>query len=188
MTKKIYYSLFLCLFLCSQEIKAQMASNKKDTTVIANASYNEAGFVKRMMLGEHYRKEWATPVTLKVLDMDSVAGGLTAIKEGGGHQTKSLRLQGADGKEYVLRSVNKDPSKAMPGEFEGTFAEDVLQDQISSSNPYTPLAVAALADAAGIFHTTPEIVFVPASSRLDTFMNDFANTIFLFEERPSVSE
>jgi hypothetical protein len=60
-----------------------------------------------------------------------------------------------------------------------------VQDQISSSNPYAPVAVAALAEAAGIYHTTPEIVFVPASPRLDTFVNDFANTVCLFEERPS---
>ena len=73
----------------------------------------------------------------------------------------------------------------MPAAFTGTFAEDVVQDQISSSNPYAPVAVAALAEAAGIFHTTPEIVFVPASPRLDTFFDDFANTVCLFEERPS---
>src|SRR5918911_1101392 len=76
----------------------------------------------------------------------------------------------------------------MPAELAGTFAENVLQDQISSSNPYAPIAVAALAEAAGIFHTTPEIVFVPASPRLDTFINDFANTVCLFEERPNGNE
>jgi hypothetical protein len=111
MKNKFYYALAFGLLLCSQEMKAQTA---KDTVVTANTNYDKAGSVKRLMLGDHYRKEWATPVTLKVLDLDSVAGGLTAIKQGGGHQTKSLRLKGADGKEYVLRSVNKDPSKAMP--------------------------------------------------------------------------
>lgn len=185
MKKKFYYVLSVCLILDSQEIKAQTNQNKQDTIVTANTNYNKASGVKRLFFGEHYRKEWAEPVAIKVLNLDSVAGGLTTIKAGGGHQTKSLRLQGADGKEYVLRSVNKDPTKALPPEFVGTFAADIVQDQISSSNPYASIAVAALAKAADIYHTTPEIVFVPASPRLDTFINDFANTVCLFEERPN---
>jgi len=189
MKNKLYYTAFCCLFLCTQKILSQtIAVKKTDTIVTANTNYNKAGSVKRLFLGEHYRKEWAAPVQLKVLNLDSTAGGLTAIKAGGGHQTKSLRLKGGDGKEYVLRSVNKDPTKALPPEFVGTFAADIVQDQISSSNPYVPPVVAALCQAAGIFHATPEIVFVPASPRLDTFINDFANTVCLFEERPSGNE
>ena len=183
MEKKIYRTLFFCLLLIPFGLRG--ANKQTDTVATANTSYNEAGGFKRLFLGQHYRKEWATPVTLKILNMDSVAGGLTVIKAGGGHQTKSLRLQGADGKEYVIRSVNKDPTKALPPDFVGTFAADIVQDQISSSNPYAAIAVAPLAEAAGIYHATPQIVFVPPSPRLDTFMNDFANTVCLFEERPS---
>ena len=76
----------------------------------------------------------------------------------------------------------------MPPEFVGTFAADIVQDQISSSNPYAPLAVASLLDAADIYHSTPVVVFVPPSPRLDTFFNDFANTVCLFEERPTDNE
>ena len=143
---------------------------------------------KRFLLGDHYRKEWAEPVEVEVLDLETQAGGLMPVRIGGGLQTKSLRLAGADGKEYVLRSVNKDPSKALPPEMVGTFAADVVQDQISSSHPYAPLAVAKLAEAAGIFHTTPKMVWVPASGRLGEFSKEFANTLCLFEERPSGSD
>ena len=151
----------------------------------ANTSYNKAGKFKRMMLGEHYRKEWATAVDIKVINLDSVGGGLTALKMGGGMQTKSLRLQGANGQEYVLRSVDKDPSKAIVAELRGTFAEDVVQDQISSSNPYAPTVVASLLDAAGIFHTTPQLVYVPRSERLGEYANIFGETLCLLEERPA---
>src|SRR5687768_12016449 len=87
--------------------------------VIANPYYAKAGGFKRFMLGHHYRKEWATPVEVEVINFDTTAGGLTPEKLGGGMQTKSLRLKGANGKEYVLRSINKDPSKALPPEFRG---------------------------------------------------------------------
>jgi hypothetical protein len=159
---------------------------KADTVKLpANADYDKAGHLKRILFGEHYRKEWACTVDFPVLNLDAEAGGLTAEKMGGGRQTKSLRLMGADGKEYVLRSVDKDPTKALPPELVGTFASDVLQDQISSSNPFAPLVVAQLAESAGIFHTNPRLVYVPSSARLGEFEKQFANTICLLEERPS---
>src|SRR5690349_21492303 len=84
----------------------QPASNSQHLIkVAANTGYNKASGFKRMMFGEHYRKEWATPVDVAILDMDTTFGGLTALKAGGGLQTKSLRLAGGNGKEYVLRSV-----------------------------------------------------------------------------------
>jgi hypothetical protein len=183
LSKKANYRVCVIL-ICTCIVSIRLNAQQQVTTA-ANTSYDKAGKVKRLIFGEHYRKEWATPVTFPVLNLDSVAGGLTPIKAGGGMQTKSLRLQGADGKEYVLRSVNKDPTKALPPEFAGTFADEVLQDQISSSNPYAPLVVSSLADAAGILHTTPVMVMVPKSPRLGEFSKDFENTLCLFEERPS---
>jgi len=135
---------------------AQM-DQQKDTvnntiTTAANKQYNKAGKFKRMMFGEHYRKEWATPVDVEILDINVFAGGLNPVKMGGGLQTKSLRLEGADGREYVLRSVNKDPSKAIVAELRGTFAEDVVQDQISSANPFALMVVASLAGGLAYTH------------------------------------
>src|SRR5215510_11219077 len=78
---------------------AQMARPKEEgkstVTVAADPQYNKASGVKRFFWGDHYRKEWATPVEVAVLDMDNEAGGLTPIKIGGGLQTRSLRLKGA---------------------------------------------------------------------------------------------
>ena len=154
----------------------------------ANKDYNKASGLKRFLFGKHYRKEWATEVEFEIIDLNNEAGGLTPIREGGGLQTKSLRLRDNAGKEYVLRSVNKDPTRALPAEFVGTFAKDIVQDQISSANPYAPLAVAELAKTAGIFHITPRLVFVPQSDRLGAFNTNFANTLCLFEVRPSGSQ
>ncbi len=173
--------------------QSHTATNKIDTSsvhknsiiVAANTRYNKAGGVKRFFNGKHYRKEWAQPLELEIIDLSTTAGGLTPLREGGGNQTKSLRLRGVNGKEYVLRSVNKDPSKALPAEFAGTFAADFVKDQISSANPYAPLVVAQLTEAAGIYHTWPRIVYVPDDPKLDTFKKTFANTVCLFEERPN---
>ena len=167
-----------------QETGTTQDKQPEKIIISSNADYNKAGKIKRLLLGEHYRKEWAMEAAIPVLNVDSFAGGLFPIKMGGGMQTKSLRLASAAGKQYVLRSVNKDPSKAIPEIYAGTFANDIIQDQISSSNPYAPLAVAALAEAAGIYHTHPAIVYVQEAVNLDSFNTGFANTLCLFEERP----
>ena len=165
--------------------KDQLISLDSGTArVVANPHYDKVSGFRRFMLGDHYRKEWATEIQVEVFNIDTVAGGLTPTKMGGGKQTKSLRLKGADGKEYVLRSINKDPTLALPPEFAGTFADDVLQDQISSSHPYAAIVVAELGKAAGIYYIVPRIVYVPNSPKLGEFDKEIGNTLCLFEERP----
>lgn len=190
--KKILSLLYISGLLLPGRSLAQEGTHPGDTKtsvhVASNTGFNKAGRFKRIMLGEHYRKDWATAVDIEILDMNQEAGGLTPVKLGGGMQTRSLRLKGANGKEYVLRSINKDPSKAIAVEFRGTFAEDFIQDQISSANPYAPLVVAALAEAAGVPHTQPKIVYVPETNKLGTYANLFQGTVCLLEERAPVDD
>ncbi|MFT3912118.1 MAG: BamA/TamA family outer membrane protein [Ferruginibacter sp.] len=183
--KKIFKIIYTLGIMIAPAYCIAQSSQTKTIKIAANEQYNKASKFKRLMLGEHFRKDWATPVDIEILDMDKEAGGLKPIKLGGGQQTKSLRLKGANGKEYVLRSVNKDPSKAIAQELRGTFAEDIVQDQISSSNPYAPLVVASLAEKAGIFNNRPRLVYIPQSAALGEYAKVFEGTICLFEERPS---
>ncbi|GAB3220820.1 hypothetical protein GCM10027423_52920 [Spirosoma arcticum] len=99
-------------------------------------------------------------------------------------QTLSLRLQGADGNQYVLRSINKNTQNLLPANFRGTLPAYILQDQISASHPYGALVVPLLAEAAGILHTTPHLVWIPADTALGTFRTTFGETVALLEERP----
>src|SRR5439155_1649161 len=117
----------------------------------------------------HYRDLWTTPVRVEVLDLARVGGGLTPTKRGGGRQTKSLRFQSADGRTYVFRSVDKDPAGAMPPELRGTFVQDIVQDQISSSHPAGALVVAPLLAAARVWRPIPRDRD-QAFSRLDGFL------------------
>ena len=182
------FSLLLSTFSEAQPVARTEEPTPATVITAANTRYNKAGQFKRFFFGNHYRREWATPVEIPVLDMTVYAGGLTPIKSGGGHQTKSLRLAGANGNEYVLRSVNKDPSQAIAEELRGTFAEAVVQDQISSSNPYAPLVVASLSEAAHLMHSTPELVYVPATDALGEFKESFGESLCLIELRPTGKE
>ena len=149
----------------------------------ADTQYNKAGKFHRFLLGENYRKVWATPLDFPVLDLKTAKGGLKILQRGGGKQTHSLRLEDSTGTEYAMRSLKKFPLAAIPELLRETIARDVVQDQISAANPYAPLAVGVLAEAAGVPHTNPAFVYLPADTSLGVYANDYGNEVFLFEER-----
>ena len=152
-------------------------------TVITGIEYNKSP-AHKFFWGRHYRKEWMTPVRIPVINLDTIKGGLRATEQGGGRQTKTLRLQDKQGREYVLRSVNKDYRAALPEIARGTFIEGLAKDHVSTAHPFAAITVPPMIDAAGIYHTNPVIVFVPYTPSLGAFNEIFANTVCLFEERP----
>ena len=79
----------------------------KTVTMAAGKQFKASAW-KQLWWGKHWRPEWLVPVTFNVFDIDTTAGGLTPLKRGGGHQTKSLRLSSKDGREYILRTIDKD--------------------------------------------------------------------------------
>ncbi len=148
----------------------------------ASARYR-AGKFKTWLQGANYRREWQQPLPVPLLDLGAAEGGLTPLRRGGGFQTKSLRLRAADGKEYVLRSIDKTTDASVPDFLRQTFAADIVQDQISAAHPYAALVVPPLAEAAGVGHTTPRLVLVPDDPRLGPFRKGFAGTLALLEAR-----
>jgi hypothetical protein len=155
--------------------------------VIAGKEY-KAGAFYRMLWGNHYRKEWATPVVVPIIHLDTIAGGLRPIAEGGPRQTKTLRLEDKNGKQYVLRSIDKDYSRALPNIAKGTFVQDIAKDQVSTMHPFAPVTVPNMEEKAFVYHTNPRIGFIPYSQSLGLYNNDFANTLCLLEERPMGEE
>lgn len=152
--------------------------------VIAGSEY-AAGGVHRFFWGDHYRDEWTAPFAVQILDLGTFGGGLTPVKRGGGYQTKSLRFRGNDGRFYSFRSINKDPTRALPSELRQTFAGDILQDQISASHPAAVLIVDVLADALGVLHPKPMLGLMPDDERLGEFREDFAGVLGTIEDYPA---
>ncbi len=158
----------------------------KDTiTISASDQYDSAGFFQKLMVGTNYRKEWSTPVTMKVFNIHKEKGGLKIVSLGGGKQTKSLTLVDPNGKEWKLRTIDKDPSNAIPQAFRHTLASDVVQDFISASHPYASLTVPVLAKALGIVTAYPEVFFVPDDPAFGYYRPMFANSVCTLEEKES---
>ena len=152
-------------------------------TVAANKDYADVSGFKRRMMGNNYRTEWATPVKLKVFDVNKEHGGFKIEGMGGGKETRSLHLKDTAGVKWALRALNKDPAKAIPAAFRNTIAADVVQDMISTANPYGALTVPPLAAALGIAHATPQYFLVPDDYSLGIYRPVFANTMCMLEEK-----
>lgn len=152
-------------------------------TLPINAKYADASGFKRLMMGNNYRTEWATPVKMKVFKLKKEHGGFKIEGLGGGKQSRSLHLKDANGMKWTLRSLNKDPAMAIPQNFRSTFAADVVQDMISAANPYGALVVPPLASALGVPHATPTYFVVPDDYAFGKYRPLFANTVCMLEEQ-----
>ena len=78
-----------------------------------------------------------------------------------GRQTKSLKLKAGNGYEYVFRSVNKDPSGALPFELRGTLLEKIIKDQTTTQQPYGAMATDLLLNKLDILHAHPVLYVMP---------------------------
>jgi len=184
---KTYVSVILFttgfLLLAPDGLSQAIPSDSSYRTVVAGAQYATSEQHQRRW-GKHYRQEWNTPVKVKVVQLDTLAGGLTAYQEGGGRQSKTLRLRDARGREYVLRSVDKTFGKALPDIAQGTFIEAIADDQVSIGHPYSAVTIPPMMEVAGIYHTNPQIIYVPKQARLGSYSEEYGDMLYLFEQRP----
>jgi len=175
---------FLIIFLTIFYAKGQSQNTSPDSINTAvEPEYNKVNGFHRMLFGENYRQLWATKVKLPVFYLEKEKGGLKILQLGGGMQTKSLRLQDSSGQEWVLRTIQKYPEKVLPANLRPTIAKDIVQDQISAEHPFAALTVPIMAEALGIPHAHPKVVYVPDDPALGQYRKEFANQVFLFEER-----
>ncbi|WP_242927652.1 hypothetical protein [Pontibacter vulgaris] len=191
--------LVMLLFGCSQRFShsvqqipppknynATSIPDYKDSTIAIapNPGYDHSKLFT-LFYGKHYRNAWATPVQVKVLDIGTAKGGLTPLKSGGSRQSINLRLQAPDSTEYVLRSIDKDPASALPEKWRKSYPAHILRDATSATHPYAALVLPHMAEAIGVYHTDPELVFVPHDPRLGEFVQKVGGMMALLEKRPS---
>ena len=181
-----YVIITLILLLCGLSNIAQTPvypETNNSITLPASQKYYKSKLYKSLW-GEHYRKEWHTPVKFFKINIDTLAGGLVPYETGGGRQTKTLRLRDKEEREYVFRSIDKNLGNALPEIARGTFIESFANDQVTFGHPYGALIIGQLAEAAGIYHTNPAIYFLPKQNALKSFNDSSGNTLYLFEQRP----
>jgi hypothetical protein len=176
-----YLATALLLLVFSVEGTSAQTSDSVD--VVPGARY-ELSSVGAALAGAGYRDLWTTSIRVPVADLSELGGGLTPFRVGGGMTTQTLHLRGADGRRYVMRSVDKTPGQGLEERLQGTIVESALQDQISALHPTGALVVAKLLDAIDVLHADPRLLVIPDDPRLGDFREQFADMLVLFEERP----
>ncbi len=166
----------------NDDVKQELINSNGDSVTVAAGEIYQASRFKRFMLGDHYRDVWLTPVQIPIIDLDSAKQGLTILDKGGGMQTYSLKLKAENGRLYSLRSIQKDPSPTLPLPLQYSFADDVVQDQISASHPYGAFTLPPLGDAAGIYHTNPQLFYIPNTPELGEYQENYGGIMAMLEQ------
>ncbi len=167
---------------------------KTFTASIYSEEETDKSPVHRTVWGERYRKLYATKVTLPTADLDTLHGGLTVMRQGGGHQTVSLRVKDSLGREYNFRRVRKDAlqflqnvafkNQPVENKLDNTIAENLIQDFYTAAHPYGFLAIPDLSQAANVYHTNPEIYYLPKQEALGKYNSVHGDDIYMLVERP----
>jgi len=144
--------------------------------------------------GDHYRYVYGTDIKVPVATLDTLYGGFSIDRKGGGHQTRSLRLLDKDGRNFALRAVKKSAVQFLQSvafrdnyiedDFRETITEDILFDFYTSSHPFASFAIGDLADAIGVYHTNPQLLYIPKHKALGKYNAEFGNELYVIEERP----
>ncbi|MDP5231536.1 MAG: metallophosphoesterase [Cellulophaga sp.] len=161
------------------------------TTIYTQEEIDKSGFYKKIW-GERYRDYYGKNITAPTVQLDTLFGGLTPVRKGGGNQSKSLRLRHKNGKEYVMRAIRKVSELYLQAmlfqnqyvldELDNTFAQELLQDFYTGSHPFAPFVVADLSDAVGIYHTNPKLYYIPKQNALAEFNTEFGDELYMIEE------
>ena len=127
---------------------------------------------------------WTTPIRVPVLDLETYAGGLKPLKEGGGNQTKNLRLGAHGGDRVRVPAGRQGQSRAGRSGWPGP------RSTRSSGSGEWPVpggrqVIAPIVAAVGVPHATPTFVVAPNDSSFGKYRKDFVHRLATIEEFPN---
>ncbi|MFD0860611.1 hypothetical protein ACFQ1M_00200 [Sungkyunkwania multivorans] len=173
---------------------AELPSTYKTSIFQDSTKLKKSGFYK-FWWGERFRSYYGKKVTAPVADLDSLFGGLKIAKEGGGHQSQTLRLITDDGKEYAMRSLQKNALKFLKfkvkgiayseDDYKGTWIQKVVSDFFTTSHPYMQLVIDPLAEKAAVNHAETQLFYVPKQKALGAYAEEYGDDLYFIEQRPS---
>ncbi len=172
---------------------ASSFDSEASASIYKKEEVQKSGF-HRLLWGDHYRNVYGKDIKVPVATLDTLMGGFTIDRQGGGQVTRSLRLVDSLGRQYSLKAMRKSVTQFLQkgafkytyvdDDFDDTVTESVLSDFYTSSYPYAFLAVGGLADAIGVYHTNPKLYYIPKHPALGKYNENFGDEIYFLEERP----
>ncbi len=167
-----------------EKVPAEVVNNDTVRAVIYAGDPADRTATYNTTFGRHYRRLYYLPVEVPVLNIDTIFGGLTPYRRGGGMTTMSLHTEGGDGHLYQMRSVRKNPAQLLPRLLEKSFAAEIAKDQFTAIHPYAPLTLPPLQRKLGLLAADPYLYYVPKQPGLDGFNTNFGGEMYWLEQRP----
>ncbi|KQC32833.1 metallophosphatase [Nonlabens sp. YIK11] len=161
-----------------------------DASIYTKEETDKSG-VYKWFWGDHYREVYSKEITAPVLFLDDLPNNVRAITEGGGNQSRSLRLIDDNENEFTVRELRKSAVRFIQSSIDdhyvleymkNTIAEEIVQDYYTSAHPYAQFAVNELMDAVDIYHANPRVVYLPKQERLGRFNESYGDKLYMFEE------
>jgi hypothetical protein len=166
----------------------------KDTSIYTDAM-TEKSRTYRLLWGNHFRKQYSTPIRVRQVRLDTLFGGLKPTIIDNDEQSRALVLTDKNGKQYVMRALKKSATRFLQSvafkdqsveeDFKDTYTEDFILDFYTTSHPYMPLVVSMLADKSDVNHTNPKLFYVPKQNPLGLFNDEFGDELYMIEELPT---
>ncbi len=159
------------------------------TSVYTEKETEKSGFY-RWFFGDHYRQVYSKEVEVPVLDLNKLPDSVRAISEGGGSQSRSLRLIDNDRHEYTVREVRKSATRFIQFSIadhyvmdymENTVAEDLVQDFYTTAHPFANYALNTIFDSLNILNAEPKLYYLPKQRRLGIFNEDYGDKLYMLE-------
>ena len=190
--------LFNKILYASEEeyVTSNLNTNFEQTTKVSvykNITIDRSKNYK-WLWGDHYRYVYGTDIKVPVATLDTLNGGMKIIRTGGGHQTRSLRLNSKDGRTYAMRAIKKSAVQFLQtvafkdvyieDDLKNTFTEDLILDFYTSSHPFATFAVSELSESIGLYHTNPKMYYIPKHPYMGKYNRDYGDELYIIEERP----
>ena len=148
--------------------------------------------------GKHYRASYGTLVNAPIANLDTLFGGLSPLKKGGGNQSVSLRLVDKEGKLWVMRALKKNAvqflqinayqQKYVKDDLKDTFIASFIEDIYTTTHPYASFIMPTLSKAIAVHHSKPQLFYVPKQSVLGSYNNEFGDALYMIEEHVGDSQ
>lgn len=159
---------------------------------IYSSEETEKSDLYEWVFGKHYRDIYSREIEAPVLFLEDLPGNPVPISEGGGQQSRSLRLLDDEEHEYTLRALRKSALQLLQTNFvkehyvmdflDNTVAERFISDFFTTAHPYAPFATNDLAEELGILHANPQIFYVPKQKELGIYNDGYGDALYMLEE------
>ncbi len=143
------------------------------------------GFLQ-LFIGSYYSDAFGLKLPYPVLDLTSEQGGLKPFKAGGGLQSNSIRAHDPQGGDWAIRATTKDSSRLLPHPLNQlTPVGRLLDHGFTATHPEAALAMPPMAQALGLLHLRPRLMYLPDQEALAEFRGFITDEVVMLEQRPN---